>query len=114
MSPKIKICKETGCVSEQTTDGFCRLHYLKNWKKIRKEKKEKSLRTLNRYIDNIIKSDPDHYVDKLKEKLNSPLEMESSGNTYFSHDEFDDVMKNLGYKEDIDRLIDSIKVDKNF
>ena len=114
MSPKIKICKETACVSEQTTDGFCRLHYLKNWKIIRTEKKKKSLRSLNKYIDNIIKSAPDRYVDTLKENLRSPLDFNSSTTGYFSKDDFDDVMDELGYKEDLDVLIDNIKVDKEF
>ena len=54
MSPKIKICKESDCVSEQTAEGYCRLHYLKSWKKIRTDKKKKSLRALNKNVDNII------------------------------------------------------------
>lgn len=103
-----------GCVSEQTTDGFCRLHYLKNWKKIRTEKKKKSLRSLNKYIDNIIKTAPDRYVDTLKENLRNPLDFGSSTTGYFSRDDFDNVVDDLGYKEDIDVLIDNIKVDKSF
>ncbi len=114
MSPKIKICRESGCMTEQTTDGFCRLHYLKNWKKIRTEKKKKSLRSLNKYVDNIIKNDPDHYVDTLKENLRNPLDFGSASSSFFSRDDVDDVMEELGYKEDLDQMLDNIKVDKGF
>src|SRR5262249_26474193 len=114
MSPKIKICQEADCMSEQTTDGFCRLHYLKNWKRIRTDKKKKSLRSLNKYIDNIIKNEPDHYVDTLKENLRNPLDFGASTSGFFSKDDVDDVMEELGYKEDLDNLIDNIKVDKGF
>ncbi|MFO1519037.1 MAG: hypothetical protein U1F57_05150 [bacterium] len=114
MSPKIKICKETDCVSEQTTDGFCRLHYLKNWKKIRTDKKKKSLRSLNKYIDNIIKNDPDRYVDTLKDNLRNPLDFGNKNSGVFSRDDFDEIIDELGYKEDLDNMLDNIKVDKEF
>lgn len=113
MSPKIKICKENNCMSEQTTDGFCRLHYLKNWKLIKSEKKKKALKTLNNYVENIIRTNPENYKSSVKNSLFAE-EGEGGGNTYFQKDDIDSVMEDLGYKEDLDRLIDGIKVDKDF
>jgi hypothetical protein len=114
MSPKIKICKESNCVSEQTAQGFCRLHYLKNWKKIRTDKKKKSLRSLNNYIENIMKRAPESYVDKIKEDLRGGGEAEATFSSHFSKDDFESVLEDLGYREDLDRLLDNIKVDKGF
>lgn len=114
MSPRIKICKENGCQSEQTTDGFCRLHYLKNWKKIRSEKKKKSLRSLNKYIENIMRRNPDNYKNSIKDNLQEQEVGQTGSSSFYSRDDFDDVVEELGFKEDLDRLIDNIKVDKNF
>lgn len=112
MSPKIKICKENNCMSEQTTDGFCRLHYLKNWKQIKSDKKKKALKTLNNYVENIIKTNPENYKSGAKNSLFGEPTAETQ--TYFQRDDIDSVMEDLGYKEDLDRLIDGIKVDKDF
>lgn len=112
MSPKIKICKENNCMSEQTTDGFCRLHYLKNWKQIKTDKKKKAMKTLNNYVENIIRTNPENYKSAgTKSLFGDPA---SETHTYFQKDDIDSVMEDLGYKEDLDRLIDGIKVDKDF
>lgn len=113
MSPKIKICKENDCSNAQTTEGFCRMHYLRNWKKIQDEKKKKSAKALDRYIDSIMKRNPDaKSVAKRSEA--DPLDFDNSSTPSFTRDDFDDVMEDLGYKEDLDRLLDNIKVDKDF
>ncbi len=113
MSPKIKICKENNCMSEQTTDGFCRLHYLKNWKRIKTDKKKKAIKTLNNYVENIIRTNPENYKSGgAKNSLFGDPAAEK--HTYFQRDDIDSVMEDLGYKEDLDRLIDGIKVDKDF
>ncbi len=113
MSPKIKICKETDCVSEQSIQGYCRLHYLKNWKILKKEKQKKSLQSLNRYIDNIVKTVPDRFVETLKGNIREPLDFAGSASS-FSKDEFDTVLGSLGYSEELDEVLNHIKVDKDF
>ncbi len=111
MSPRIKICKEDGCVSAQTASGFCRLHYLKNWKQIRAEKEEKAKKVLERYVENIAKT-TEHKSSKRSEVV-SDFDGGAEESSY-SRDEFDNVLENLGYREDLDRLIDGIKIDKDF
>ncbi len=100
-------------MSEQTTDGFCRLHYLKNWKRIKTDKKKKAIKTLNNYVENIIRTNPENYKSGgAKNSLFGDPAAEK--HTYFQRDDIDSVMEDLGYKEDLDRLIDGIKVDKDF
>ena len=114
MSPKIKLCKETGCSNQQTTAGYCRLHYLKNWKRIRNEKQRKAAKNLNKYIENIVRSNPDRAVDSLKGNLRDEGTMERSMDKVFASDSVREVMADLGYREDLDIMIDSIKIDEDF
>jgi len=114
MSPKIKLCKETGCSNQQTTAGYCRLHYLKNWKRIRNEKQRKAAKNLNKYIENIVRSNPDRAVDSLKGNLRDEGTMERSMDEVFAGDSVREVMADLGYREDLDIMIDSIKIDEDF
>jgi hypothetical protein len=114
MSPKIKLCKETGCSNQQTTAGFCRLHYLKNWKKIRSEKKRKAAKNLNKYIDNIMRTSPDRPVQGLKEQLRDEPSFERSLDDILYHDSLREVIADLGYREDLDTLIDTIKIDEDY
>ena len=112
MSPKIKICKETGCVNQQTATGFCRLHYLKNWKEIKAEQKQKASRTVDNYIKHVLKNNPDGGAKDSEKPSTFGLQEESAG-TYY-RDDYDSVLDDLGNREDVDRLLDNIKVDKDF
>ncbi len=111
---KIKLCKEPGCSNQQTTMGFCRLCYLKNWKKIRGERKRKAAKNLNKYIDNILRSRPDAPSDALQGHLKSEDTFTRSLDDVFFNDSVREVMEDLGVREDMDRLINSIKVDEDF
>jgi hypothetical protein len=114
MSPKIKLCKETGCSNQQTTAGYCRLHYLKNWKRIRAEKQRKAAKNLNKYIENIVRSNPDRAVDTLRGNLRDEPSLERSMEEVFYGDSVREVMADLGYREDLDIMIDSIKIDEDY
>jgi hypothetical protein len=110
---KIKICKEEGCHNAQTTAGFCRLHYLKNWKNIKKEQQERSAKKLNRYIEAICRKHPDKYIEVIKDEIKS--------NKFKSHDEANEEMDDLyrlfnepTYEEDVERLIKELKIEKDF
>ena len=110
MSPKIKLCKEPGCSNQQTTAGYCRLHYLKNWKRIRADKQRKAAKNLNKYIENIVRSNPDRVVDTLRGNLRDENTMERSMEELIYGDSFREAMTELGYREDLDIMIDSIKI----
>jgi hypothetical protein len=74
--PKLKVsskkeipCAHTGCKKEPSAQGYCRLHYITNWKHIRFKEKVKAERRLNAYVDRIAKKYPKDYLDKIKETL---------------------------------------------
>ena len=52
---KIELCREKDCNDLQTTSGFCRLHYLRNWRKIKEQECRASGIPLEEYLDLIIK-----------------------------------------------------------
>ena len=111
---KIKICIEEGCKNAQTTEKYCRLHYLKNWKKIREETQKKAADRLNKYVDGICKKNPDRYVDVIRREIKT-----GSGEIVKATDEVGDNMEeglDMGFQDDevLDQLLSRIKVDKDF
>lgn len=67
--PKKKICAQTTCRKEAVSDGYCRLHYLKNWKLIKLNNQVKAERRLNDYVDRLARKYPKDYLDRIKEGL---------------------------------------------
>lgn len=113
VAQKIKICVEPDCRNAQTTKDYCRLHYLKNWKRIKDDEQKKAADRLNKYVEGICKKFPEKYVDVIRRDLKSDrsdfaMDESESGNS-------EDVYE-VGFKDDdgIDRLITKIKLDKDF
>jgi len=95
--------------------GYCRLCYLKNWKKIRTETKKKAAKNLNKYIDSIIRTNREDKVQGLKNSIQQgDSSSERSLEDMIHHDSVRDVMNDLGYREDLDIMIDSISIDEDF
>ena len=111
---KIRLCKILGCNNQSTTVGYCRLCYLKNWKKIRTEKKKKAAKNLNKYVDSIIRSNKDGGVKGLRTNLKTEETFGRSLDDMIRHDSVREVMTDLGCREDLDIMIDSIKIDEDF
>jgi len=110
---RIKICRQEGCHNAQTTAGFCRYHYLRNWKGIKKESEEKSAKRLNSYIESIYKKHPKKYVEEIKENINKgkyDIDEQNRGDM----DELYHLFNEPSYDEDIERLIKDLKIEKNF
>lgn len=111
--PKIKICSEPACQNARTTEKFCRLHYLRNWRQIKQDKAEKAAKRLNSYVESMCKKHPDSYLDKIKKDLKTEGVVNEFMDPSAYTDELDEVMEDLGYKEDsIDNLVKNIKVDE--
>lgn len=66
---KKKGCNHAECKSEAVTHGFCRLHYLANYKLMRLAAKVKAERRLNAYVDRLAKKYPADYLERIKEGL---------------------------------------------
>lgn len=111
--PRIKICKEEGCHNAQTTSGYCRLHYLKYWKKIKADVQERSAKRLNNYIEAICRKNPKKYVEVIKDEINQ----DRIGKVETGHRDVDDlyhIFNEATYEEDINRLIQDLKIEKDF
>jgi len=67
--PKKKFCVQSSCKAEAVTHGYCRLHYLANYKHIKFDRHVKAERRLNAYVDRLAKKYPDDYLERIKEGL---------------------------------------------
>lgn len=107
----IKLCKQEGCSNAATTEGYCRFHYLKNWKEIKDHQKKKAVKSLNNYIDHVMKEHPAEYMDVIREDLRNADQFHRKADNFsFRDDEIRDVMEDVS-GDDISRLIGSIKID---
>ena len=110
---KIKICVEPDCKNAQSTKDYCRLHYLKNWKKIKDGEQKKAVDRLNRYVDGICKKNPDRYAQVVRRELN-----EGKGDLMdesLSGDSQEAGFDALGFHDDqgVDKLLSRLKVDQS-
>ena len=64
-----KFCVEPECKETATLRGYCRLHYLSNWKHIKFNQKVKAERRLNAYVDRLAKKYPADFMERIKEGL---------------------------------------------
>ena len=110
---KVKLCKEKNCKNGQTTAGYCRIHYLKNWKKIKESQKKKAVENLNRYIDHIMSKNPDGYVDAIREDLRNQDQFAKKVDSYFTDDEYHDLLEELGVA-DVNKIIVGLKIDDSY
>lgn len=65
------LCKFSGCDEIATVEGYCRYHYLLNWKRIQLKKKILSEGKLEKYINELTAKYPDKYIEMLKNDLKS-------------------------------------------
>lgn len=111
---RIKICKESDCDNAATTAGFCRLHYLKNWKALQLEQKQRAAKKLNGYIESICRSHPENYVDVLKKEIRSPKFDKSVAENFGRDDNEDNPFNEPTFEEDVEKLLKELKVDKDY
>jgi hypothetical protein len=116
-SVKIKICIEPGCKNVQTTKDYCRLHYLKNWRKIRDHAQKKAAERLNKYVEGICKKYPEKYIDVIRREIrNGKGDFAAGGEEGSGSDSYDDLLNDLGLQDDdsLDKLLSHIKIDKEY
>jgi len=102
------LCREVACESSATSSGYCRLHYIENWKRIKRKELLLKEGKLNRYIEELVAKYPEKYIEAIRQDLSSDqdfakvvtdLELDEG------IDEFDSDSEN------IESLIDSIRKD---
>jgi hypothetical protein len=101
-----KMCREANCENMATTKGYCRLDYIKNWKKIKRKEMILKEGKLNQYIEELVSKYPDKYIDVIRQDLSTELTFNK-----VIHDlELDESIDDLDYDSDsIDALIGGIK-----
>lgn len=110
---RIKLCKEKGCNNASTTFGYCRFHYLKNWRVIKESEKQRAVKSLNKYIEHIMHKNPDGYMEDLRDDLKNSDQLAKKAESFSSDDDFHDVMEELS-GDDVSRIIGNIKIDDSF
>jgi len=103
-----KMCRETGCENLASTKGYCRLDYIKNWKKIKRKEMILKEGKLNQYIEELVSKYPEKYIDVIRQDLQTEVNFNK-----VIHDlELDESIDDLDYDGDsIDALIGGIKKD---
>jgi len=66
-----KACAQGKCGHPAETSGYCRLHYLSNWKRIKLNDQLKAEARLNHFVDKLAKKYPESYMEKIKEGVES-------------------------------------------
>lgn len=65
------VCREVACELMATTGGYCRMHYIKNWKKIKRKEMILKEKKLNSYIEELVSKYPDKYIEAIRQDLAS-------------------------------------------
>ena len=63
------VCREVACEGLATTGGYCRMHYIKNWKKIKRKELILKEGKLNQYIEELVAKYPDKYIEAIRQDL---------------------------------------------
>ncbi len=103
-----KMCREPNCENMAMTKGYCRLDYIKNWKKIKRKEMILKEGKLNNYIEELVSKYPDKYIDVIRQDLSTEVNFNK-----VIHDlELDESIDDLDYDGDsIDSLIGSVRKD---
>jgi uncharacterized protein YihD (DUF1040 family) len=63
------VCREVACENLATSGGYCRMHYIKNWKKIKRKEIILREKKLNQYIEELVAKYPDKYIEAIRQDL---------------------------------------------
>lgn len=102
------ICREVGCDALAVMAGYCRAHYIKNWKKIKRKEMILREKKLNRYIEELVAKYPDKYIEAIREDLANDKAFSKVVTDLELGESVDDFDSD---SENIDSLIDNIRRD---
>jgi hypothetical protein len=98
-------CKAHDCDQAQTTDGYCRLHYIALWKRNRSKVKILEGGKLDKYIEDLTSKYPDKYLEMLRKDLSS----EKDFNLIISEMDMEDSGDDNDSEEDASRFIEEVR-----
>jgi hypothetical protein len=102
------VCREVACEGLATSAGYCRLHYIKNWKKIKRKELILKEGKLNQYIEELVAKYPDKYIEAIRQDLANDKDF---AKVIYDLDLDESVDEFEGEGENVDALIDNIKRD---
>jgi hypothetical protein len=99
----IQVCRELACDSAQIGSGYCRLHYIKNWKKVKNRELILSEGHLNRFIADLVQKFPEKVLDALYKDLSTEADF---AKTVIELNLTDPVVPSDDFDSDDDDLLD--------
>ncbi len=102
------VCREVACEGLATTSGYCRLHYIKNWKRIKRKELILKEKKLNRFIEELVAKYPDKYIEVIRQDLTNDKDFNQVISDLDIDESPDDVE---GDGENVEAIIDNIKRD---
>jgi hypothetical protein len=103
------VCREVACEGLATSAGYCRLHYIKNWKKIKRKEVILREKKLNQYIEELVAKYPDKYLEAIRQDLANDKDFAKVISDLDLDEGIDDFDVEGG--DSVDSLIDTIKRD---
>ena len=103
------VCREVACEGLATSGGYCRLHYIKNWKKIKRKEVILREKKLNQYIEELVAKYPEKYIEAIRQDLASDKDFAKVIYDLDLDEAVDDF--DAEASESVDSLIDTIKRD---
>jgi hypothetical protein len=109
--PGKKRCREPGCEHELLLSGYCRLHYIKNWRKIKRKEAILASGQLNNYVEELVNKYPDKYLDVIRQDLASEkdwakvvvdLELESADDEAAGDEDLEGVAEGVRREREFD------------
>lgn len=101
-------CIEKGCDNIRTTQSYCRLHYLRNWKTVQKKRDILKEGKLQEYIEELISKYPAKYIESLLSDLSDDKEfyrvlneLNITSEFDFEEDEFENAVDDDDADDDI-------------
>lgn len=102
------VCREVACEGLATTGGYCRMHYIKNWKKIKRKELILKEKKLNQYIEELVAKYPDKYIEAIRQDLANDKDFAKVIYDLDLDESVDDFEME---SESVDSLIDNIRRD---
>lgn len=101
------ICREVACELAATTHSYCRMHYIKNWKKIKRKEIILKEKKLNHYIEELVAKYPDKYIEAIRQDLASEKDFAKVISDLEIDEGLDDFVE--VENEGADEIVDNIK-----
>jgi hypothetical protein len=103
-----QVCREVACEGLATSGGYCRMHYIKNWKKIKRKELILKEKKLNQYIEELVAKYPDKYIEAIRQDLANDKDFAKVIYDLDLDESVDDFDVEA---ENVDSLIDNIRRD---